>query len=67
MPPVSAAFARNLLQRLNRDLQGDADPTQFRYRAHWQAQQQHRNGAGEHAGSDRALGGICFWPAQRQN
>ena len=37
---VSAAFARNLLQRLNRDLQGDADPTQFRYRAHWQAMQQ---------------------------
>ena len=37
---VSAAFARNLLQRLNRDLQGDADPTQFRYRAHWQATQQ---------------------------
>ena len=26
---VSAAFARNLLQRLNRDLQGDAG---FRYR-----------------------------------
>ena len=37
---VSAAFARNLLQRLNRDLKGDADPTQFRYRAHWQARQQ---------------------------
>ena len=37
---VSAAFARNLLRRLNRDLQGDADPTQFRYRAHWQATQQ---------------------------
>ena len=37
---VSAAFARNLLQRLNRDLQGDANPTQFRYRAHWQATQQ---------------------------
>ena len=37
---VSAAFARNLLQRLNRDLQGDADPTQFRYRAHWQSTQQ---------------------------
>ena len=33
---VSAAFARNLLQRLNRDLQGDADPAQFRYRARWQ-------------------------------
>ena len=37
---VSATFARNLLQRLNRDLQGDADPTQFRYRAHCQAAQQ---------------------------
>ena len=37
---VSAAFARNLLQRLNRDLQGDADPTHFRYRAYWQATQQ---------------------------
>ena len=37
---VSAAFARNLLQRLNRDLQGDADPTQFRYRASWQPQHQ---------------------------
>lgn len=37
---VSAAFARNLLQRLNRDLEGDADPKQFRYQARWQAQQQ---------------------------
>ena len=37
---VSAAFARNLLERLNRDLQGDADPTQFRYRAQWEAQHQ---------------------------
>ena len=37
---LSAAFARNLLQRLNRDLQGDADPKQFRYRARWQAHQQ---------------------------
>ena len=37
---VSAAFARNLLLRLNRDLRGDADPTKFRYRARWQAQQQ---------------------------
>ena len=37
---VSAAFARNLLLRLNRDLHGDADPQQFRYRARWQAQQQ---------------------------
>ena len=37
---VSAAFAHNLLLRLNRDLQGDADPAQFCYRARWQAQQQ---------------------------
>ncbi len=37
---VSAAFARNLLQRLNHDLQGDADPAQFSYRARWQPQQQ---------------------------
>ena len=37
---VSASFARNLLQRLNRDLQGDADPAQFRYQASWQPQQQ---------------------------
>ena len=36
----SAAFALNLLQRLNRELQGDADPAQFRYRARWQEQQQ---------------------------
>ena len=34
---VSAAFARNLLTRLNRDLQGDIDPTRFRYRARWQS------------------------------
>ena len=37
---VSAAFARNLLQRLNRDLEGDANPAQFRYRARWQVAQQ---------------------------
>ena len=37
---VSAAFARNLLRRLNRDLQGDADPAQVRYQALWQPQQQ---------------------------
>ena len=35
---VSAAFARNLLTRLNRDLQGDIDPTSFSYRARWQPQ-----------------------------
>ena len=34
---VSAAFARNLLTRLNRDLQGDIDPSRFRYRARWQS------------------------------
>ena len=36
---VSAAFARNLLNRLNRDLNGDANPENFRYRASWQPQQ----------------------------
>ena len=34
---VSAAFARNLLIRLNRDLQGNINPDQFVYEAHWQA------------------------------
>jgi dimethylhistidine N-methyltransferase len=33
---VSAAFARNLLVRLNRDLHGTFDPSRFRYEAHWQ-------------------------------
>ena len=37
---MSAAFARNLLERLNLDCRGDADPTQFRSRGHWQATQQ---------------------------
>jgi len=37
---VSAAFARNLLQRLNRDLDGDAKPEQFSYTARWQPEQQ---------------------------
>lgn len=36
---VSAAFARNLLVRLNRDLDGDFDPAAFDYRARWQAAQ----------------------------
>ncbi len=36
---VSAAFARNLLVRLNRDLQGTFEPEAFRYEARWQAQQ----------------------------
>ena len=35
----SAAFALNLLQRLNRDLDGNFRPEAFRYRARWQAQQ----------------------------
>ncbi len=35
---ASAAFARNLLVRLNRDLEGDFDPAGFRYRARWQPQ-----------------------------
>ncbi len=33
---VSAAFALNLLRRLNRDLGGDFQPDRFRYRARWQ-------------------------------
>ncbi|MGL6133363.1 MAG: L-histidine N(alpha)-methyltransferase [Prochlorococcaceae cyanobacterium] len=33
---ASAAFALNLLARLNRDLEGDFDPAGFRYRARWQ-------------------------------
>ena len=33
---VSAAFARNLLVRLNRDLQGDFRPQDFSYQARWQ-------------------------------
>lgn len=33
---VSAAFARNLLVRLNRDLEGDFRPEAFRYEARWQ-------------------------------
>lgn len=36
---VSAAFARNLLVRLNRDLAGTFDPTAFRYRSRWEADQ----------------------------
>ena len=37
---VSKAFAFNLLKRLNRDLQGNALPKNFRYQARWQADQQ---------------------------
>ncbi len=33
---VSAAFARNLLHRLNRELAGDFDAATFRYEARWQ-------------------------------
>ena len=33
---VSAAFARNLLVRLNRDLDGSFQPEAFRYEARWQ-------------------------------
>jgi L-histidine N-alpha-methyltransferase len=36
---VSAAFARNLLVRLNRDLQGNFEPEAFSYLARWQAQE----------------------------
>ena len=34
---ISAAFATNLLCRLNRDLKADFRPERFRYRARWQA------------------------------
>jgi L-histidine N-alpha-methyltransferase len=33
----SAAFAMNLLHRLNRELEGNFDPGSFAYRAHWDA------------------------------
>ena len=36
---VSAAFAFNLLQRLNRDLGGNFQPERFRYEARWQSEQ----------------------------
>jgi dimethylhistidine N-methyltransferase len=38
---ISAAFALNLLQRLNRDLQGNFDPEAFRYRARWMPEASH--------------------------
>ena len=38
---VSAAFAINLLRRLNRDLAGNFDLEAFRYRARWVAEQSH--------------------------
>jgi dimethylhistidine N-methyltransferase len=34
----SAAFAANLLTRLNRDLGGNFDPSAFRYRARWETE-----------------------------
>ena len=37
---VSAAFAKNLLLRLKRDLAMDLDAEQFRYEAHWEMEQQ---------------------------
>ena len=37
---MSRAFAFNLLKRLNRDLQGNALPKNFRYQARWEADQQ---------------------------
>ena len=37
---VSKAFAFNLLKRLNRDLQGNAEAKNFRYEARWQADEQ---------------------------
>lgn len=36
---VSAAFAHNLLHRLNHELEGNFDLDQFTYRASWQAEQ----------------------------
>ena len=36
---VSAAFAHNLLHRLNHELEGDFDLDQFTYQASWQAEQ----------------------------
>ncbi len=36
---LSAAFARNLLVRLNRELGGGFDPVAFSYRARWQPEQ----------------------------
>lgn len=35
---VSAAFALNLLRRLNRDLGGNFQPERFRYQARWQSE-----------------------------
>ncbi len=37
---ISAAFARNLLCRLNTDLGANFDPACFQYQARWQAEQQ---------------------------
>ena len=37
---VSAAFAKNLLLRLKRDLPIELDTEQFRYEAHWEMEQQ---------------------------
>ena len=37
---ISAAFARNLLHRLNADLGANFDPQCFQYQARWQADQQ---------------------------
>lgn len=36
---VTAAFNRNLLHRINRDLDGDFDPDSFRHRALWNARE----------------------------
>ena len=36
---VTAAFNRNLLHRINRDLEGDFDPSSFRHRALWNARE----------------------------
>ena len=36
---ISAAFARNLLERLNNDLKADFNPADFRYEAVWQSRE----------------------------
>ena len=53
---VSAAFARNLLQRLSRDLQGMPIPHSSVTGPAGKRAAAHGNGAGEHAGPDRAHG-----------
>ncbi|MFM9111375.1 MAG: L-histidine N(alpha)-methyltransferase [Prochlorococcaceae cyanobacterium] len=59
---ISAAFAGNLLVRLNRDLEGDFDPTAFAYRAWWDAPHSRITMALESRRAQRVrLAGRC-WP-----